>query len=613
MAKVDYKSLAHEIIPLVGGESNIYSAAHCATRLRLKLNDESKANKAKIEALPGVITVMQAGGQYQIVIGNSVPEVYQELTASTHLAAGGGDDSAPREKGNLLSRFIELISGIIHPVLWTLAGAGLFKALLAMATTFGWLSTVGTTYVILNAASDALFYYLPILLAVTSAKHFKANQFTAMAIAGALVYPSIVALAADTSVKFFGIPVVMANYTSSLIPIIIAVWLQSYLERFLLKSLPASIRNFSTPLITMAVMVPLMLLTVGPVVTIVSNAVSSGIQYLFGIAPWAGGLLMGGFWQVFVMFGLHWAFVPIMLNDLGTIGYTLLGGPVLPAVLAQAAAMLAVFLRTKSKSLKQVAGPAALSGFLAGVTEPGIYGVNLPKKTPFIYGCIGGAVGGMIAAIAGNANNAFVFPSLIGIPAYMAVGNFALAMIGSAVAILIGFGLTFVLGFPDKADEETTEAVITGGAGEVSSPVDGQVVPLDQVNDRVFASKAMGDGIAIRPTSGKFFSPVTGSVVMVMDSGHAIGIKSNEGVELLIHIGIDTVQLDGKGFKTLVATGDQLTAGQAIAEVDLDAVTAAGYETTTILVVTNTAALTSVTPTEATSVAAGEPVLTIEI
>lgn len=611
MAAVNYKSLAGEIIARVGGAENIAHAGHCATRLRLKLKDESKADKAAIEKLPGVITVVQAGGQYQVVIGNDVPVVYQELA---HLANINEDAAAAGPKGNLLSRFIELITAIIHPVLWTLAGAGLFKAFLALSTNFGWLNAESGTYVILNAASDALFYFLPIMLAVTAAKHFKTNQFTSMAIAGALVYPAIVALASTTGVTFFGIPVVMANYTSSLIPIIVAVWLQGYLERFLLKVLPSAIRNFMTPLLVLLIMVPLVLITVGPATTYLAKGVSSGISYLFVIAPWLAGALMGGFWQVFVIFGLHWAFVPIMLNDLSTIGYTLLGGPLPAAVLGQSAAMLAVFLRTRSRKLKQVAGPAALSGLLAGVTEPGVYGVNLPKRKPFIFGCIGGALGGAIAAIGGSANNAFVFPSLISLPAYMGVGNFTLQLIGTGIAMVIGFTLTMVLGFPDSPDEEVTTAPASTAAttADLTTPVAGQAIALGSVADKVFASGAMGTGLGIVPSEGKIYAPLTGTVIAAMDSGHAYGIKSADGVEVLVHIGIDTVQLGGKGFTSHVQQGQQVERGDLLVEVDLEALRAAGYDTTTVVVVTNTASLAAVTPVIDRNLSHGDVAVIIE-
>lgn len=614
---VDPKQLAANILSGVGGESNVVSAAHCATRLRLKLNDAAAADKASVEALEGVVTVVEAGGQFQVVIGDTVADVYQELIRATNL--DGASAPADAAKGNLLSRFIDLISGVIHPVLWTLAGAGLFKAFLAMAATFGWLSDTGTTYQILQAASDALFYFLPLVLGVSAAKHFKANQYTSMAIAGALVYPTVVSWsnieAGVETVHYFGIPVVVANYTSSLVPIIVAVWLQGHLERFLARVLPATIRNFTIPLVVLFVMAPLTMLTFGPATTYAANALSSGIGYLFETAPWAGGAIMGGLWQVFVMFGLHWALVPVMLNDLNTVGHTLLGGPVLPAVLAQGAATLAVMLRTRSRRLRQIAGPAALSGLLSGITEPAIYGVNLPKKRPFLFGCIGGAAGGILAAVGGNANDSFVFPSLIALPAYMNVGSFAMQLIGCGVAMTIAFGLTFAVGFPDAPD---TEAVTFDPGGDdapgtpsVVAPVSGRVMPLEEVGDQAFASGAMGAGVGIAPSDGRVSAPISGQLVVAMDSGHAYGIASDDGVEVLVHIGIDTVELDGKHFTKLVTAGQRVKRGDQLATVDLDALRADGYDTTTLVIVTNTAALAGVEPQPVRDVEAGDTILAI--
>lgn len=671
MAVVDYRSLAEGIVQEVGGEGNIASAAHCATRLRLKLRDESKADKAAVEKLPGVITVMQAGGQYQVVIGDNVPTVYAELGKITKLTGDDASADGDAPKGNLFNRFIDLVSSIISPIIWPLAAAGLLKAFLSAATQFGWLNAESQTYVILAAAADAIFYFLPLFLAITAARRFKANQFTAMAIAGALVYPSIVALgAAGDPVSFAGLPVVMMNYTSSVIPIIVAVWLQGYLERFLNKVIPSAFRNFATPLLTILVMVPLVLMTVGPVTTFAAQGISAGVNAAFGVAPWLAGAILGGFWQVFVLFGLHWGLIPIMTNDLATQGYSLLTGPLLAAVLAQAAATLAVFFRTRNAARRQVAGPAALSGFLAGITEPAIYGVNLPLKRPFYFGIVGGVVGGAIASAGGSAANAFVFPSLLAIPAYTAVGSFTMQLIGTGAAILIAFTLTFLFGtreaeavtappapvdatgtpasnapaggstpatpsatpsgaisatatLPTGATSATsaTATLPTGtatatevaGTVEILSPVDGTAVALAEVPDKVFASAAMGQGVGIVPTDGHIYAPVSGTVKAAMKSGHAYGIKSPGGVEVLVHIGIDTVQLDGRGFSPAVSRGDHVNAGDLLAVVDLDVVAEAGYDPTTLVVVTNTAQLAGVVPVAQGTVTHGQPAVTVQI
>lgn len=638
MASVDYTTLAADILEGVGGEKNLVGATHCATRLRLRLRDDAKADTAAVEKLPGVIAVMQAGGQYQVVIGNDVPLVFAGLGKISRFGNEDSADEAPSQ-GNLFNRFIEMVSAIFSPILWPLAGSGLLKAFLSMAGTFGWVAPTNNTYVILSAAADALFYFLPLFLAVTAARRFKVNQFTSMAIAGALVYPSIVALGtAAQPVDFAGIPLVMMNYSSSVIPIIVAVWLQGYLERFLLKFLPSAVRNFLTPLLTVAIMVPLTLLTVGPATTLISQAVSAGITAIFGFAPWLAGALMGAFWQVFVLFGLHWGFVPIMTNDLATIGYSLLMAPLVPAVLAQAAAMVAVALRTRSAARRGVAAPAAISGFLAGVTEPGIYGVNLPLKKPFYFGIAGGAVGGAIASMGGSASNAFVFASLLALPAFTAVGNFMLLLIGTAVAILIAFILTFIFGPRETADPVKDDAVASPAAGtetapvpaaadtttgapagqratsvKVLAPVSGPVIALADVQDKVFASGAMGAGVGIVPEEDAVYSPVSGTVNAVMKTGHAYGIKTDEGLEVLVHIGIDTVQMKGDGFEAAVTRGQRIEAGDLLATIDRAKIQAAGYDATTLMVVTNTRNLTAVVPLGETRLTRGAPALDVEL
>lgn len=644
MPSVDYRSLAGDILQGVGGEKNIASATHCATRLRLKLRDDAKADTAAIEKLPGVITVMKAGGQYQVVIGNNVPTVYAELGKITKLTgddAGANDE--PVAHGNLFNRFIDLISSIFSPVIWPLAAAGLLKAFLSMATQFGWLDPASQTNVILAATADALFYFLPIFLAVTAAKRFKTNQFTSMAIAGALVYPSIVALSAQAEpVNFAGIPMVMMNYTSSVLPIIVAVWLQGYLERFLTRVLPSAIRNFTTPLLTLLVMVPLVLLTVGPITTFAAQGLSAGINAAFTFAPWLAGGIMGGFWQVFVLFGLHWGLVPGMLNEIATQGYSLLLGPLLAAVLGQAGATLAVMFRTRNKARRTVAGPAALSGFLAGITEPAIYGVNLPLKKPFYFGIAGGVIGGAIASAGGSGATAFVFPSLLGLPAFSTVGNFGLQLLGTGTAVAIAFLLTFFFGPREEAAAEASDAgtpvpetaadtpaaaapvpasstsatatsTAVTGTVDVLAPVAGQAVALADVQDKVFASGAMGKGLGIIPADGRIYSPISGSIKAAMKTGHAFGIKSDDGVEVLVHIGIDTVQLQGRGFESAVSRGQQVRAGDLLAVVDLDVVTEAGYDTTTLVMVTNTAQLADVNPVAGGTLAQGDTAITVQV
>ena len=620
---VNFKALGDDIIDAVGGTGNIKSARHCATRLRMELRDNSLAKTDVVKGLDGVLTVVQAGGQYQVVIGNDVPLVHAEIIE--RLEGGGNVDEGPDNSGkSVLDRFIELVSSIFHPILWPLAGAGLFKAFLAMFVTFKWLSAESTEYVVLNAASDSLIYFLPMLLSISAAKRFKANQFTSMAIAGALVYPSIVALTTSTTpLTFLGIPLVIMSYTSSVVPIIVGVWVQSHLEKLLLKTLPGAVRNFMTPLLSMMVMVPLILMTIGPVTTLGANGLAAGVDWLFAVAPWLAGAVMGGLWQVFVLFGLHWGLVPIIVQQLST-GFSTMTGPIAGAVLAQAAATLAVLIRTRDADTKKLAGPSALSGLLAGITEPAIYGVNLPRKLPFYFGIVGGAIGGIFAGIAGAGTTAFVFPSLIGLPAYLATPNLALFFIGLALSVGIAFTMTLFWGVkddqiagadaPNAADAPQAAATVVAASGTevlVLSPMNGRLVPLADVPDPVFSSGVMGTGVGVEPTSGTVYAPVAGTVIVTMDSGHAYGIRTADGIEVLVHVGIDTVNLKGEGFSSKVSQGDTVAAGDVLAEVDLDAIKAAGYSTTTVLLITNSAAQSEVLPVDASQVSHQDTALVV--
>ena len=636
MAKVDYAAMAPDLLQRIGGEANVSALSHCATRMRFVLKDESKADSAAIKDMAGVVTVVQTGGQYQVVIGNDVPLLFAEMQA---LLPGLGSEKGEGEKGGAASRnpldaFIALVSAIFLPVLWTLAGTGLFKAFLAMFATFNWIDKASDTYTVLNAAADAFMNFLPLVLAVTAARHFKANQFTAMAIAGALVYPSIIAMNDGGSHSFLGIPLVIMSYTSSVLPIIVAVWVQSYIERVCNRVFPSAFRNFMTPWITVLIMVPLTLLTIGPLTTTVADGIASGVQWLFVHVPLLGGIVIGGFWQVFVMFGLHWGLVPIMTQEITTNGYSLIYGPIEAAVLAQAAAGLAVMLRSRDAKVRELAGPASLSGFLAGVTEPIIYGINLPRKLPFYFGILGGAVGGAIGALAGGrVSQAGVFPSLIGLPAYLETPHFVVWLIGVIVGVIIAFTLTFIFGVKDdavaageQAGSAAGAAKAAGAAGAGSStavadaepttalvaPVDGRALPLERVKDPVFSSGALGNGVGIVPSAGGLAAPAAGTIITAMETGHAFGIKADDGVEILIHVGIDTVNLKGAGFTPRVAVGDRVSIGDPLVDVDLAAVRDAGYDTTTIVVVTNTASLGAVVPIIDGEVRAGETIVEID-
>ncbi|MCG7285863.1 beta-glucoside-specific PTS transporter subunit IIABC [Cellulomonas sp. ACRRI] len=649
-----YQTIADDVLRGVGGAENVASVTHCATRLRFRLHDRDRADKAAVEATPGVITVVEAGGQFQVVIGNTVNNVFEAISTrgvTTEAAASGG----------FLARAIDLITSIFTPFLWVLAGTGLLKALLAVVVKVSPDWAASGAYAILFSAADAIFQFLPILLAITAAKRFKANLYVSVAIACALLYSATIAVipgpdgatltldgfaSGGGELTFFGIPVVMISYLSAVIPTILAVYAQSHLERLLNRFFPEALRNFLTPMVTVAVIVPLTFLAIGPVSDLVGRGLSSGINWLWELSPLVGGLLMGALWQVFVIFGVHWGFVPVMLQDVVTNGYSLLTGPLFAAVLAQSGATAAVFLKTRNRDLKGVAGPATISAFLAGITEPAIYGVTLRLKKPFIYACIGGAVGGAIAAAGGSAAEGFVLPGAITLTSALNVGNFTLQLVGSALAIGIAFALTMTLGFTDipnpPATDETpagagTGAGATGAAAaptagaalgsasggtatatltgtrvlEVLAPVAGAAVPLTAVPDAVFSSGALGAGAAVVPSDGRVVAPVDAEVLSVLP--HAYGLRTAEGVELLVHIGIDTVQMAGAGFAPAVAAGSSVRAGDLLAEVDLAAVRAAGHDTSTVVVVTGGVEADAVRPAAEGRVSTGDALLRVSV
>ncbi|EZP29257.1 beta-glucoside-specific PTS transporter subunit IIABC [Microbacterium oleivorans] len=608
---MDYSKTAAGVLQGVGGEENVSSLVHCATRLRFVLKDEAKADTAAVKATPGVVTVAQAGGQYQVVIGNDVPDVYAEIGKISKLgsaAADGAANTAP--KGNLFNRFISMISSIFTPVLWALAGTGLLKAFLAAAVTFTWLATDTTTYAVLNALSDAFINFLPIALSITAARYFKANEWTSLAIAGALVYPTMTGLVGQPDLTFFGIPFTMVSYVSSVIPIIVIVWLQSYAEKFLYRVLPGAVKRFMTPMIVVLLAVPLVFVVVGPISDLIGGGLGKGIGWVFENAPWAGGAIMGGLWQVFVIFGLHWGLVPLFTLEFQTTGQILLVGPVFAAVLAQAAAVAGVWVRARNKNLKSLAAPATLSGFLAGITEPAIYGINLPLKRPFAFGIVGGALGGAIIALGGVFAKAFVVPSGLALPALLGNGNMIMLGIGLLVAIVVPFLLTVIVGFVEPTEDAAPAPASAENDLAVLSPLDGTVVDLSETPDAAFAEGALGDGVAVLPRSGALYAPFDATVAAAFPTGHAIGLRHADGAEVLIHIGIDTVKLGGKHFDVKVTTGQQVKAGDLLVEFDVDAITASGYDLTTPIVVTNGELYPAIADRASGPIAHGEPLFT---
>lgn len=610
----NYDELAKEIIKEVGGKENVISLVHCATRLRFKLKDKTKANKQKLEQLNGVITVVESSGQYQVVIGNAVGDVYKTIINISGLSTEASDEESVDEKKSFVSVAIDIISAIFTPMLSVMCGSGILKGLLMLFTTMGWLSETDGTYRILYAACDSVFYYLPIILAFTAAKKFKANQFIAVAIAGALVYPDMSAMfSAGEAVKFLGIPVVLMSYSSTVVPIILSVFVLAKFEQFLNKKLPVVCKNFITPTLCLAVIVPITFLVFGPVGNTVGNALASAYSFMYNLNPTIAGGILGALWPIFIIFGVHWGFVPIVTNNLAVYGRDTLFTITGPVNFAQAGASFGVFLKTKDKNVKAVSGSAALSG-LFGITEPAIYGVTLKYKKPFVMASIGSGIAGAIVGYAGTGASGFVGCSILTLPAYIGKG-FGLFLVACALAFLVSAIGTYLFGYSDELlvkEGDSSKVTLKSESGlEVTSPVNGTIMMLSDVKDEAFSSEALGKGIAIVPNEGKLYSPIDGIVEAVFPTGHAIGLKATNGAEVLIHIGFNTVDLGGKYFDTKVKNGQSVKKGELLVAFDIDKIKNEGYDVTTPILITNHDIFRSVVATNEAEIKVGENILTL--
>lgn len=617
MAKKNYDQLSKDIVKYIGGEENVISLFHCATRLRFKVKDEAGVDKKRLEQLKGVITVINSGGQMQVVIGNDVADVYEAIFANTGLKPENKEnDNKSQEKKNLLNTFMETISGIFAPILGAMSGAGMLKALLILCTTCGLLTADMGTYRILYAAADGVFTFIPMFLAITAARKFKANEFVSLGIAAALVYPDMTAVfSAGETLSFLKIPVVLVSYTSSVIPIVISIYALSKLEKGLKKIVPSVCKTFLTPMLSLMIMVPATYLVIGPISDTAGKLLASGYTALVGFNPMIAGGILGLIWPAAVMFGLHWGFVPIVMNNIAEYGRDTLFVITGPNNMAQAGATLGVFLKTKNKEIKELAGPAALSAVLAGITEPAIYGVTLRFKRPFFIGAVFSGIAGAIVAVAGTGAPTLLGTSILTLPGYIGVG-FVGFLIACAVAYFGSAIVTYLFGYSDdmlpndneEEQENKTEKIVEKDV-EIKAPVNGKAIDLSEVKDEVFAGGALGKGVAIIPEDGRICAPCDGVVSLVYPTGHAIGIQSENGAELLIHIGMDTATLEGKCFDIKVKQGQAVKAGELLIEADLEGIRSAGLDITTPIVVTNVDDYVDITAENMGNIKAGDRLL----
>lgn len=638
---MDYKALAATILENVGGKENVNSVVHCATRLRFTLKDDGKANTDVLKKTKGVLSVVNAGGQYQIVIGPDVPVVYQEvLSLGNFEAAKPVEDPEAEKQDNRskLSQLLEGIASIFQPIIPAITGAGLLKALMALFSAMGVLNGGSQTYIILNAMADAAFYFMPILLSVSCARKFKCNQGTAMALAGILVYPAFISLlGGEEAVQFLGIlPVTKATYTSSVIPIILGVWFMSYVEHFMQKVSPRAVKFFSVPLVSLLVGGTVMIVVLGPIGAWVSNLINVFFTWMNATVPWIVPTVVGAFTPLLVMTGTHYGLIPIGTNNLATVKWDTVVGPgMLVSNVAQGAAGLAVGLRSKNPDTKQQASSAGLTGVL-GITEPVLYGVNLKFTFPLYSAMLGGAVGGLYLGIMRVARFAGGSPGLLVLPAYLptadvaplgyTMGNFVNAVIGVIIAMAVSFAASYVLfgvwAKKGKLDPEETGTAAQPAAapalkeepaadepGKLYAPITGETIALSEVEDEVFSSGALGEGMATIPAVGEVHSPCNGTISTFFATGHAIGITSNDGAEILIHVGMDTVELNGEGFTPMVKDGDTVKKGQLLLKFDIGLISGKGYKLVTPMVITNGDEVNTITPAAYGKVSAGEAVV----
>ena len=629
--RMDFEKLAETLVSLVGGAGNISNLTHCATRLRFTLKDESKAQEEQIKKTKGVLGMAKSGGQFQIIIGQRVPEAYKAIEKHLGGAVGGADEEGPKEKKKISEVIFDFVASIFTPILPAIIGAGLIKSFLSLAVLLG-MDAEGSTYLFINVLGDAPLYFLPLLLAVTCSKKLNTNTFLNVALAGALVHPNYTALLTDAfNIHFssvFGIPVTLATYSSTVIPVILMSISLKYIDGFLDKVIPKIVKFFFKPVLTLLIAGLLTFIVLGPIGFVVGVGISTALNTLSTHVGWLVPVIIGGVFPLMVTTGMHYGIVPFMLQSIAAVGYEQICCPGnLPSNIAQGAASLAVGFRTKKSELKQLALTSGVTALL-GTTEPALFGVTLRYKKVLSCVMIGGAVGGLYAGITGVKCFSFCSPGLLALVAFIGPDGFTNiinACISMVIAFIVTFALVWLYGYKDVAKqeaEEEAEAAETaaeipadsetaGEKEEIVSIADGNVIPLSEVPDPTFAGEILGKGAAVQLESDEIYSPVNGTIASVFPTKHAIGLLSDDGVEVLIHVGIDTVQLEGKHYDVKVETGQKVKKGDLLLVCDRAAIEKEGYKTVTPMIISNTADFSDVEMITGGKVKKGTPVLKV--
>lgn len=628
---MDFEKLAETLVSLVGGAGNISNLTHCATRLRFTLKDESKAQEEQIKKTKGVLGVAKSGGQFQIIIGQRVPEAYKAIEKHLGGAVGGADEEGPKEKKKISEVIFDFVASIFTPILPAIIGAGLIKSFLSLAVLLG-MDAEGSTYLFINVLGDAPLYFLPLLLAVTCSKKLNTNTFLNVALAGALVHPNYTALLTDAfNIHFssvFGIPVTLATYSSTVIPVILMSISIKYIDGFLDKVIPKIVKFFFKPVLTLLIAGLLTFIVLGPIGFVVGVGISTALNTLSTHVGWLVPVIIGGVFPLMVTTGMHYGIVPFMLQSIAAVGYEQICCPGnLPSNIAQGAASLAVGFRTKKSELKQLALTSGVT-VLLGTTEPALFGVTLRYKKVLSCVMIGGAVGGLYAGIKGVKCFSFCSPGLLALVAFIGPDGFTNiinACISMVIAFIVTFALVWLYGYKDVAKqeaEEEAEAAETaaeipadsetaGEKEEIVSIADGNVIPLSEVPDPTFTGEILGKGAAVQLESDEIYSPVNGTIASVFPTKHAIGLLSDDGVEVLIHVGIDAVQLEGKHYDVKVETGQKVKKGDLLLVCDRAAIEKEGYKTVTPMIISNTADFSDVEMITGGKVKKGTPVLKV--
>lgn len=634
MAKADYTQLAKEVVAAVGGKENIVNVTNCMTRLRFVLKDDSIPDKDKVAGIKGVKGVMNQGGQYQVIIGTHVSEVVKDVRREAQISGEGSinkEDMKLIKKDSLWNRFFKTISGCIMPMLGPMIAGGIIKGILVILVTAGILTKTDGTYLVLYAAGDAILYFMPVIVGFTCGKVFDCNPYVTAVIGAAFLYPDLVsAVSAEGGITFLKIPVAAASYTNTFLPIVLAGFVASKLEKLAKKFIPSMLQLMLVPTFVLAVTVPLSWIVIGPVMNTVSSWLSKGVFGIFGMSPLLGGTLLGAFWQMVVLLGLHAAFIPILMNNLFSQGYDPVNAVLGLTVWALAGVTLGYALKNKDPEKRGI-GFGSLASALCGVTEPAIYSIALPNFKLFVCAWIGGGISGGILGALGGKMYTMAGDGLFRIPAMINPEGLDISFYGFIICALISFAVSAVLAFimADSGVEEAEQVaeqmdtdmnnhvleenkmISDNKETIICAPVSGKVICREDIPDETFASGIMGEGVGIKPEEEIIVAPFDGEITSVVDTGHAVGLTSSDGVELLIHVGVDTVKMQGDGFQVFVTEGQKVKTGEKLLKFDRDKIRKAGYSDTTAVLVTNSDDYSSV-KTVAENVKQKDTVIIIE-